>query len=134
MTSQNQRSEIVVTAPDHRTDITGPHDLIEEIARIYGLDRIPRTAMNDEMPPQRGNPSLEFEEQVRDLLVDVGLFEAVTYAMTTPQAEAKLLPGKATDDRPYVGVANPISAERSHLRHTLLLGSARNCRGQCAPS
>jgi len=50
----------------------------------------------------------------------VGLVEAVTYAMTTPQAEARLLPGERPDDRPYVGLANPISAERSHLRHTLL--------------
>jgi phenylalanyl-tRNA synthetase beta chain len=116
----SQQSEIVVTPPDHRTDITGPHDLIEEIARIYGLDRIPRTALNDELPPQRANPSLEIEEQVRDLLVNVGLVEAVTYAMTTPQAEARLLPGERPDDRPYVGLANPISAERSHLRHTLL--------------
>ena len=109
-----------VTAPDHRADITGPHDLIEEIARIYGLDRIPLTALDDEMPPQRSNPSLEFEEHARDLLVELGLFEAITYAMTTPQAEAKLLPGERPDDRPYVVLANPISAERSHLRHTLL--------------
>ena len=117
-----QVSALVVTAPDHRTDIAGPHDLIEEIARIYGLDRIPLTALNDEMPPQRGNPGLEFEERVRDLLVEIGLYEAVTQAMTTPQAEAKLLPGERPDDRPYVMVANPISAERSHLRHTLLAG------------
>jgi phenylalanyl-tRNA synthetase beta chain len=40
--------------------------------------------------------------------------------MTTPQAEARLLPGERPDDRPYVQIANPISAERSHLRHTLL--------------
>ncbi len=119
---RNQRSEIIVTAPDHRTDITGPHDLIEEIARIYGLDRVPLTALDDEMPPQRGNPALEFEERVRDLLAEVGLYEAVTFAMTTPQAEAKLLPGERPDDRPYVMIANPISAERTHLRHTLLAG------------
>jgi phenylalanyl-tRNA synthetase beta chain len=116
------QSEMVVTAPDHRMDITGPHDLIEEIARIYGLDRIPRTALHDELPPQRANQSLKFEEGVRDLLVEVGLFEAATQAMTTPGTEAKLLPGEQPDDRPYVQVANPISAERSHLRHTLLAG------------
>ena len=56
---QNQKSEIVVTVPDHRTDITGPHDLIEEIARIYGLDRIPRTALNDEPAAAAREPELE---------------------------------------------------------------------------
>jgi phenylalanyl-tRNA synthetase beta chain len=126
---RNQESEIAVTAPDHRTDITGPHDLIEEIARIYGLDRIPRTTLHDELPPQRANPSLKFEEDVRDLLVEMGLFEAATQAMTTPGLEAKLLPGEAPDDRPYVQVANPISAERTHLRHTLLAGLLESAAG-----
>lgn len=115
-----QSSVVSVTMPDHRTDITGPHDLIEEVARIYGYDRIPRTGMNDEMPPQRSNASLELEERVRDILVEAGLFEAITYSMTTPQREALLLPGERPDDRRYVGIANPISAERTHLRHTLL--------------
>ena len=121
-TIQSEKSEVLVTAPDHRTDISGPHDLIEEIGRIYGLDRITLTALHDELPPQRGNPGLEFEERVRDLLVNVGLNEVVAFALTTPQAEAKLLPGERPDDRPYVTIANPISAERSHMRHTLLAG------------
>ncbi len=115
-----QQSAISVTVPDHRIDCTGPHDLIEEIARIYGYDRFPQVGMTDELPPQRSNPSLEFEEHVRDLLVQSGLTEAITYSMTTPQREAKLLPDHRPDDRPYVEIANPISAERTHMRHTLL--------------
>jgi phenylalanyl-tRNA synthetase beta chain len=117
---RSPQSEISVTVPDHRIDCTGPHDLIEEIARIYGYDRMPRTGINDEMPPQRSNASLEFEERVRDVLVQAGLSEAITYSMTTPQREAKLLPDHRPDDRPYVELANPISAERTHMRHTLL--------------
>ncbi|HJW84744.1 MAG TPA: phenylalanine--tRNA ligase subunit beta [Anaerolineae bacterium] len=110
-----------VTTPPHRLDIEGPHDLIEEVARIYGYDRIPRTAMQDEMPPQRGNPDLDLEELARDALVDAGLQEVVTHSMTTPAREAKVLPpGTRADDRPYVELANPISAERTHMRHTLL--------------
>ncbi|MBN1569498.1 MAG: phenylalanine--tRNA ligase subunit beta [Acidobacteria bacterium] len=117
---EKQKSELVVTAPDHRTDISGPHDLIEEIARIYGMDRIPLTALDDEMPNQRNNPSLVLEERTRDLLARIGLTESMTYAMTTPQTEAKSRAGERLDDRPYVVIANPISAERSHMRHTLL--------------
>ena len=117
---ETDKAQIAVTAPDHRTDIGGPHDLIEEIARIYGLDRIPLTALHDEMPPQRNNPGLEFEERVRDLLARIGFCEAMTYAMTTPQAEMRLHSDERPDDSPYVVIANPISAERSHLRHTLL--------------
>ena len=61
--------------------------------------------------------------------MEVGLFEAATQAMTTPGMEAKLLPGEAPDDRPYVQVANPLSAERSHLRHTLLAGLLESAAG-----
>ncbi len=51
------------TAPDHRLDIgtgvIGVADLLEEIARVYGYERIPETRMSDELPPQIGNPTLE---------------------------------------------------------------------------
>jgi phenylalanyl-tRNA synthetase beta chain len=132
---RNRQYAIRATVPDHRVDCDGPDDLIEEIARIYGYDRIPRTPMSDEMPPQRSNLDLELEETVRDALVGVGLQEIVTYSMTTPEAEKRLFaPGTPPDpnphaalgaggrssDRPYVALANPISAERTHMRHTLL--------------
>jgi hypothetical protein len=42
--------------------MTGVADLMEEIARIYGYDRIPETRLADELPPQRSNPALEQEE------------------------------------------------------------------------
>jgi phenylalanyl-tRNA synthetase beta chain len=117
---EKQKTEIAVVAPDHRIDIAGQHDLIEEIARIYGLDRVPLTPLHDEMPPQRNNPGLAFEERTRDLLVRLGFNEAMTLAMTTPQAEMKLQSNEQPDGRPYVVIANPISAERSYMRHTLL--------------
>jgi len=116
-----------VTAPDHRLDIgtgvTGAADLIEEIARIYGYDRIPVTEMADTLPPQRDRVSLDLEERVRDLLVVAGLQEIITYRLTTPEREAALLPGKrAVMDPPYVRIANPISADRVVMRRTLLPG------------
>jgi phenylalanyl-tRNA synthetase beta chain len=109
-----------VTAPDHRLDVFGVEDLLEEIARIYGYDRIPLTLLRDELPPQRGNRDLDLEERARDVLVAAGLQEIVSYALTTPAEEARLLPGAPADARPYVSVANPISAERTVMRHSLL--------------
>lgn len=113
------------TCPDHRLDIgegvTGKADLLEEIARIYGYERIPVTRMADELPPQRNNPKLEFEEHVRDILVKLGLQEVVTYRMTSGEREARLMPpGLPADDRPYVKIANPISSDRNVLRHSLV--------------
>jgi phenylalanyl-tRNA synthetase beta chain len=113
-----------VTVPDHRMDIsdepvTGQADLIEEIARIYGYDRIPNTIIADEMPPQRSDKLLEREEAVRDILVALGLREQINYRLTTPEREALLTNG---GDAGYVTLANPISADRTALRHTLLAG------------
>ncbi|NJM41579.1 MAG: hypothetical protein HC853_12865 [Anaerolineae bacterium] len=82
-----------VTAPDHRTDIgegiEGQHDLAEEIGRIYGYDKLPVTLMADEMPPAHGNPQLDFEDRIKDALMNAGLSEIISYRMTTPEQEAK---------------------------------------------
>jgi phenylalanyl-tRNA synthetase beta chain len=121
---RNPQSPIFVTAPDHRLDIEGEHDLVEEIARIYGYDRLPETLMQDELPPAHGNPELDFEERVRDLLVGVGLQEIVTHRLTTPGQEARLYPpGAPSDDRPYVTLANPINPDRVVMRRTLVSGA-----------
>jgi phenylalanyl-tRNA synthetase beta chain len=111
--------------PDHRLDIgedvVGKADLIEEVARLYGYERIPETQIADRLPPQRGNPDLEGEERIRDLLVDLGLQEVVTYRLTTPEREAgRLAPGTPPDETPYVRLANPIAADRAVMRHSLL--------------
>jgi phenylalanyl-tRNA synthetase beta chain len=111
---------IRVTVPDHRLDCTMEADLIEEIARIHGYDRLPVTQMADVLPPQRSNPDLEAEEHVRDILVGAGLQEIVTYSLTMPEREALLLPDRQPDDRPYVRLENPLSADRVVMRHTLM--------------
>ncbi|MCS6848555.1 MAG: phenylalanine--tRNA ligase subunit beta [Anaerolineae bacterium] len=123
-TPHDRLPRLTVTTPEHRLDIEGEHDLIEEIARIYGYDRIPETLMADALPPTHGNPELDFEERVRDLLVGAGLQEIVTYRLTTPEQEARIYaPGTPADDRPYVTLANPINPERTVMRHTLVSGA-----------
>ena len=112
-----------VTVPNHRLDCQYPADLIEEVARIYGYDRIPVTEMADRLPPQRTNRSLELEEQVRDVLVASGLQEVVTFTLTNLAREAALRPGTPVSALPaetYVTLANPISQDRSVMRQSVL--------------
>lgn len=126
-----------VTAPNHRLDIgllpdsehqdiaelVARADLIEEIGRVYGYDRTPETMIADVVPPQHDNPSLVGEERTRDLMVRAGLQDLVTYRVTTPEREALLTPPGAQSDWPdvsYVTLANPISVDRTVMRHTLL--------------
>jgi phenylalanyl-tRNA synthetase beta chain len=106
-----------VTTPPHRLDIQeGPADLIEELARTHGYDRLPATLLSETLPDQAGNRALEREERLRDLLVNLGLQEVITYSLTTPEREAPL----GADQGDYVRLDNPISSERVVLRHSLL--------------
>lgn len=108
-----------VTAPAHRMDIdegvVGLADVLEEVARSYGFDKIPTTTISDALPPQVGNPIHEWEEHLRDLLVAIGMQEVVTYRMTSPERE-----GRVITHGEYVRIANPIAPERSVLRQSLL--------------
>ncbi len=127
-----------VSPPDHRLDIgggvVGKADVMEEVARVYGYDRIPETQIADRIPPQYANPRLDAESQVRELLASMGLQEAVTYRLTSPAREAKALASQALEDREYIRLANPIGEDRSVLRQDLLASVlevvARNTRFQ----
>jgi phenylalanyl-tRNA synthetase beta chain len=134
-----------VTTPQTRLDIqVGAADLIEELARVYGYDKLPETLLAHELPEQRGNRSLELEERVRDLLADQGLQEVITYSLTSPDAEDKLEPDyeknkeaekkeqEAARERGeeyrkppspnHVILLNPISPDRSVMRTELTPG------------
>jgi phenylalanyl-tRNA synthetase beta chain len=113
------------TTPDHRLDIgrgiVGLADLMEEVARIYGYERISETRLADELPPQLGNLPMEREEHLRDLLVALGLQEVITYRMTSPERETRrLTPDTPPNDKPYVQIANPIVSDRNVMRQSLL--------------
>ncbi len=113
--------------PDHRMDIgegvIGMADLMEEIARVYGYELIPETRLSDALPPQRDNPYHDLEENARDVLVNLGLQEVVSYRMTSPEREARRFPvGAVVTQKPYVKIANPIINDRVVMRQSVLSG------------
>lgn len=117
-------SEVLVKVPDFRLDIgeglTGKADILEEVARLYGYDRIPETRLADVMPPQYGNPGLDMEEKLRDVMTNLGLQEIVSYRLTTPEREARLDPSAEPREPRYVTLQNPITPERRVMRQSVL--------------
>ena len=116
---------ITAQTPPHRLDIgegvVGRSDLMEEIVRLYGYDKIPSTHLADELPPQRSNPLLEREQRAQDILVSLGLQEVITYRLTTPESANRLYPTNAEIKTPeYVEIQNPITPERRVMRHSIL--------------
>jgi phenylalanyl-tRNA synthetase beta chain len=116
--------KLIVKTPDHRLDIgqgiVGVADIMEEIARIYGYDLIPETRLSDSLPPQHGNPALEIAENIRDLLVNMGLQEVISHRLTNLENEARRIPASASNDMNYVRISNPITSDRNVLRQSLL--------------
>src|SRR5512138_964402 len=114
-----EKNVVKAKTPPHRLDIgegiVGLADVLEEVARSYGYDNIPETRMADALPPQIGNPVYEWQERVRDILVNLELQEIVSYRLTSPERESRLV---QYDE--YAKLANSITPERRVMRRSLL--------------
>ena len=111
---------IRATVPYHRLDVSLAADLIEDVARVWGYERLPTTLMADDLPPQQRDYSLEGEEHVRDILVGCGLTEVITYSLSSLETFAKLNPGgREPESADYIRISNPLTTEREFMRRTL---------------
>ncbi|MCG6300598.1 phenylalanine--tRNA ligase subunit beta [Vibrio vulnificus] len=117
MTVETTAEGWVAVAPTWRFDIAIEQDLVEEVGRIYGYDNIPNQnpaaalKMHDH---QEANIPLK---RVRDLLVDRGYHEAITYSFVEPEQQKLVVPGVDALILP-----NPVSAEMSAMRLGLIQG------------
>ncbi len=107
--------ELICTVPTYRADIFGSADIAEEVARMYGYDRIPETGANVCM--KRGKIS-DFEKKadlMKYYLADAGYLECNTYPFTGVQDYEKLgLPLPES-----VKILNPLGDDTAYLRTTL---------------
>ena len=110
---------VLVIVPSYRLDVTMAADLIEEVARVYGYINIPSTRLADELPPQVSDPMQLGERYVRDVLVASGLYEAITYSLTSMPPIATL-DGTQPDPACFVALENPIAPERAYMRRDIL--------------
>jgi len=106
-----------VTPPSYRYDINIEADLIEEIGRLIGYNNIPGSREASHIRMDSYSERRVEVNRIRDILVDLGYFEAVTYSFVSPEMQALLDPGQAT-----LPLANPISADMSVMRTRLLPG------------
>ncbi len=110
---------LAVEVPSWRGDVTREVDLVEEVGRHFGLDRIPAT-----VPPAHGAEGLREwqvrERRVRDVLTGFGLAEAIAYSFVG-EARQKL------HGPPAVRLANPLSEEQNVLRTSLAIPGLVSC-------
>ncbi|MDQ3937147.1 MAG: phenylalanine--tRNA ligase subunit beta [Chloroflexota bacterium] len=113
---------LVALVLPHRRDLVIEADISEEIARLYGYERLPARLPDTEMPGYR-QPPHPLRNRLRVLLAGRGLSEVVTNALIGPEDHLRL--GFAADDESTVRVANPIALDHSELRRSLLPGLVR---------
>ncbi len=107
-----------VTVPSFRFDLAIEVDLIEELGRLYGYDKLPETRPHGTVLTTNITEKLTQLERLQNLLVDRGYYEAVTYSFVEPKIQQLL----AEDDHAPIKLANPISADLSVMRTSLWPG------------
>ncbi|SDI09423.1 phenylalanyl-tRNA synthetase beta subunit [Vibrio xiamenensis] len=105
------------TAPTWRFDIAIEQDLVEEIGRIYGYDNIPNQSPVASLSMNLHKEAKLPLKRARDLLVDRGYHEAITYSFVEPEQQKLIVP----EIEPLM-LPNPISADMSAMRLSLIQG------------
>ncbi|MFH1353725.1 MAG: phenylalanine--tRNA ligase subunit beta [bacterium] len=111
-----------VTAPTDRLDISGEHDLVEEVIRVIGLTNIISSPTAANVAARPIPDRIYWIEVVRDTLVQLGLTETFNYSFEPKQYTALAnLAGKE-----FLSLINPVSPDMSNLRLSLLPGLLKN--------
>ena len=104
--------------PWRDADVQREADMIEEVARIHGLDKLPTTLPAREGAVGRLSDGQRLRRRIEDLLRDRGLSECIAYAFTSRTALGRLRLG----DEPVLTIDNPLSEDLSVMRPLLLPG------------
>jgi phenylalanyl-tRNA synthetase beta chain len=121
-----------VTPPTCRVDITREIDLIEEIARMHGFDRIPETLPAVAVSSGTGDLRSAVVARFREVMTGAGYQEVINYSFVSPQAVDQL--GLPADDerRRLVAIRNPLTEEQAVMRTTLIQSLLLNAQANAA--
>ena len=117
MKLKKSRQYWLVTPPSYRFDIEREADLIEEIARIHGYDKLPTRHPRIQMSARPVAESGASEPRLRAALMDRDYQEVITYSFVDPKIQTLIDPGITP-----LALANPISADMSVMRTSLWPG------------
>ena len=113
-----QGDRVKVAVPSWRPDVHGRADIVEELVRIIGVDRVPSTRFGREQARKPVLTAIQNRtRKAKRALAARGLLEAVTWSFVSKR-EAELFGGGA----PELALANPIAAELSDMRPSLIPG------------
>ncbi|MCR4420629.1 MAG: phenylalanine--tRNA ligase subunit beta [Clostridia bacterium] len=129
---REEGENLKVNIPSYRADLRLPEDLVEEVGRLYGYERIPAV-----FPPVIGaepkqNPKQEFLSRSRHLLADLGFREVLTYSFISPRSLELLKAGPGHPWASTLALRNPLGEEQSVMRPTLVPGLLQTAASNAA--
>jgi phenylalanyl-tRNA synthetase beta chain len=118
--------QVLVSAPYWRNDIRCAADLVEEVARMVGYEKIPMTRLRASLPAQKPGLSLqarqnELKDKLRNILTGLGFQEILTYSLVSLEKLQKVWQQLELEISP-LKVANPMTREQEYLRTSLRAG------------
>jgi phenylalanyl-tRNA synthetase beta chain len=113
-----------VTPPSHRFDLQNEVDLVEEVARLLGYDRVAPTLPAIVAGGPGMGPTREVEQRIRERVRSAGVDEMITLAMVSAD-DNRAFPGLPELTGSAVTLANPLSVDAAELRRSLLPGLLR---------
>lgn len=120
--SKGDTNNILVDNPWWRNDINCSADLVEEVARVTGYDKIPETMLSASLPCGAGAPIVSFRQELKEMMAAAGFQEIITYPLTNPETMQKLSSGTTEQPATMLKIANPMSRELEYLRTSLRMG------------
>jgi len=119
---ENADDYLVVIPPSFREDVTREIDVIEEIARIYGYDKIIPTLFRTTIAQEGKSFRLKTIDRIREILVGSGFNESITYSFISPEIFDKIKIPIGNAFRDTLKISNPLTRDQSVMRTTLIPG------------
>ena len=119
---------LMVTPPSFRGDLEREIDLVEEVARLNGYDRIPLTLPKGPPSPEEMSREFLFEQKAKELLLRHGYFEVITYSFIGMTSLNGLRLPPDDPRRKAITLLNPLTEDASVMRTTLIPGLMETLR------
>ncbi|XOA42932.1 MAG: phenylalanine--tRNA ligase subunit beta [Candidatus Nealsonbacteria bacterium] len=113
---KSSTNQLMIEVPSFRLDVSTPEDLIEEIGRIYGYEKIPSVFPKAALIPPERNLNVFWEDMAKDILKEAGFSEIYTSSFVNKE-QAKLF---GYNNSQLIETENPISADYQYLRPSLI--------------
>lgn len=125
---EENEGKLIVTPPSFRGDLEREIDLIEEVARLEGYEKIPCTLPTGSPSSEEMSQELILEQKTKDLLIQHGYYEVITHSFTGPRSLDGLNLSQEDQRRKGLFILNPLTADSSLLRTSLIPGLMETAR------